>query len=468
MEKDFNIVVIGSGPGGYSAAIRASQLGYRVAIIEKYATLGGTCTNVGCIPTKALLDSTENFYAASTKFESQGIRIENLSLDFNKLLSRKNDVVSQNTAGIVYLMKKNKIKVFQGIASFNNKQEVNLLGPDGTNSKITSDYFIIATGSKPSTLPGISIDKKRIITSTEALALNEKPRSLVIIGGGVIGVEMASIYSRIGTRVTIIEFADSLIPSMDKELGKELKKILSKSGIEILLSSKVQSVENKGNSTLTNYIDANNTLQEIEADYCLVAVGRKPNTKDLSLQNTRITLDSKSRIETDDQLRTGEENIFAIGDVIKGPMLAHKAEEEGVFVAEIINGQKPQLHYNLIPSVVYSWPEVASVGETEEQLKEKGIEYRVGKFPFSASGRARASGDKDGFSKVLTGVKYGEVLGVHIIGPRAADLIAQAVIGIHYETTDEDMFRFTYAHPTYSETLKEAYKMASGQGSLNI
>lgn len=468
METNFNIAVIGSGPGGYSAAIRSAQLGYKVAIIEKYSTLGGTCTNVGCIPSKALLDSTENFHAATSKFDAQGIEIGNLNLNFPKLIARKNDVVKQNTSGLDYLMKKNKIQVFEGTGSFLSNTEIVVAKNDNSKINLRSDYFVIATGSKPSSLPGVEIDKKRIITSTEALSLTEKPESIVIIGGGVIGVEMASIYSRIGTKVTILEYANNLIPTMDNELGKELQKVLSKTNVDTLLNHKVQTVKNNGKNVSVKFLDANNETKELSADYCLVAVGRKPFTKNLGLENTNIITNSKGQIETNEFLQTSEKNIYAIGDVIKGPMLAHKAEEEGIFVAEIINGQKPTVHYNLIPGVVYSWPEVASVGFTEEQLKEQGIEYHKGKFPFMASGRARASGDKDGFAKVLTGAKYGEVLGVHIIGARAADLIAQAVIGIHYETTDEDMFRFSYAHPTYSETLKEAYKIASGQGSLNI
>ena len=468
MATEFDVVVIGSGPGGYVAAIRASQLGYKTAIIEKYSVLGGTCTNVGCIPSKALLDTSEHFHTAQTKFMAHGIELDNLKINFGQLMKRKDDVVKQNTSGLSYLMKKNKIEVFEGTAAFVNNKEISIAKNDGAAVSVKSSYFIIATGSKPSSIKGVDIDKQRIISSTGALALKEKPGSMAIIGGGVIGVEMASIFSRIGVKVTIIEYADSLIPTMDKDLGKELKKILSKSGIEILLSHKVQSAANKGSHVTVNYLDSSDAAQQITADYCLVAVGRKPYTEGLGLEHTKVSLDEKGRIKTNEQLQTAEQNIYAIGDVIAGPMLAHKAEEEGVYVAEIINGQKPHLDYKLIPGVVYTWPEVASVGSTEEELKKENVGYKTGKFPFLASGRARAAMEPDGFVKVLSGKKYGEILGVHIIGPRAADLVATAVTGMHYETTDEDMFRMSYAHPTYSEALKEAFLIASGQGALNL
>ncbi|MDO1449706.1 dihydrolipoyl dehydrogenase [Rhodocytophaga aerolata] len=468
METDFDIVVIGSGPGGYTAAIRAAQLGYKTAIIEKYHTLGGTCTNVGCIPAKALLDSTEHYHQALSKFQLHGIQLSELHINFTQLINRKEQVVKQNTSGLDYLMKKNNIQVVRGVASFQSNKQVKVTGENNSETTLSSKYFIIATGSKPATIRGVALDKKRIISSTEALSLKTKPDSIIIIGGGVIGVEMASIYARIGVAVTIIEYMDSLIPSMDRELGKELKKILAKTGVTILLTHKVQSVVNNGNHVVVNYLDTTDTPYETRADYCLVAVGRNPYTKGLGLENTQIELDEKGRIKTDKQLRTAEENIYAIGDVINGPMLAHKAEEDAVFVAETINGQKPHLNYLLVPNVVYTWPEVASVGYTEEELKKDNIAYRVGKFPFQASGRARAAMDTEGFVKVLSEPKYGELLGVHIIGPRAADLIAQPVTGMHYEITDEDMFRMSYAHPTYAEAIKEACLIASGQGSINI
>jgi len=468
METKFDIVVIGSGPGGYASAIRASQLGYKTALVEKYSTLGGTCTNVGCIPTKALLDSTEHYHTAEVKFKTFGIEIGKLQLDFTQLIKRKTEVIEQNTAGLNYLMNKNKITVFQGTASFTDNTNINITAADGSQSAVSATHYIIATGSKPATIPGVIIDKTRIITSTEALSLSAKPKSMVIIGGGVIGVEMASIYARIGVEVTIIEYADSLIPTMDRELGKELKKLFTKQDIKILLSHKVQSAQNNGDSATVKFLDAKGEPHEITAEYCLVAVGRKPYTEGLGLENTSVKLDDKGRISTNEHLQTSQENIYAIGDVVAGAMLAHKAEEEGIFVAETINGQKPHINYKLIPGVVYTWPEVASVGYTEEELKELKMEYRVGKFPFSASARARAAMEKDGFAKVLSEPKYGEILGVHVIGPRAADLVAQGVIGMEYEVTDEDMFRISYAHPTYSEALKEAYLIASGQGAINI
>ncbi|MCC3214662.1 dihydrolipoyl dehydrogenase [Chryseobacterium sp. X308] len=463
----YDIAVIGSGPGGYVAAIRSAQLGYKTVIIEKYDTLGGTCTNVGCIPTKALLDSTHHYSEAQHQFNEHGIKLDHIELDFSQMYRRKADVVSKNTGGLDFLMSKNNITRLQGTAGFINNSTIRVV--NGSEVKeITARYYIIATGSKPSTIPGVEIDKKRIITSTEALSLKEKPESMIIIGGGVIGVEMASIFNRIGTKVTILEYADYLIAAMDHELGKSLQKILKKGGIDIRLNHAVYKTEDTGSAAKVFFKDNNGTEGELEADYVLVAVGRSPYIKGLDLENTDVQLDERGFIKVDENSRTSASNIYAIGDVIGGAMLAHKAEEEGVFVVETINGQKRPIHYNRIPSVVYTWPEVASVGYTEEYLKQNNIAYNVGKFPFSASARARASMDMEGFAKVLVDPKYGEVLGVHIIGARAADLIAQGVIAQEYEVTAEDMFRISYAHPTYSETLKEAYLIASGQGAINI
>ena len=467
MNNQYDIVVIGSGPGGYVSAIRASQLGYKVAIVEKYNTLGGTCTNVGCIPAKALLDSSEHYHQAQEQFKMHGINLDNLSLDFSQFIQRKSEVVRQNTAGLSYLMKKNKIDVHQGTGSFINQTQLKVSATD-QETTLTSKYFIIATGSKPSSVPGVIIDKKRIITSTESLSLPSRPDSMIIIGGGVIGVELASVYARIGTRVTIIEYTDSLIPTMDRELGKALFKTLSKLHINILLKNKVQSAVNTGSSATVTFLNEEGKEQELTADYCLVAVGRRAYTDGLNLSAVGIETEKTGKIKVNVQLQTIVPNIYAIGDVIDGPMLAHKAEDEGTFVAEVIDGQKPHINYKLIPGVVYTWPEVASSGATEEDLKAKGVEYTVGKFPYSASARARASMDTDGFVKVLVSPKYGEVLGVHIIGPRAADVIAQAVVGMEYEVTARDMYHISYAHPTYSEALKDAYLMAAGQGAINI
>lgn len=463
----YDIAVIGSGPGGYVAAIRSAQLGYKTVIIEKYDTLGGTCTNVGCIPTKALLDSTHHYAEAQHQFKEHGIRLDTIELDFSQMYKRKAEVVSKNTGGLDFLMNKNKITRLKGTASFINNSTLKILS-ESEIKEITAQHYIIATGSKPSTIPGVDIDKKRIITSTEALSLQEKPESMVIIGGGVIGVEMASIFNRIGTKVTILEYADHLISTMDHELGKSMQKILKKEGIDIRLNQSVYKTQNVGSKGKVFFKDKNVTEGELEADYILVAVGRSPYVKGLGLENTDVQLDERGFIKINENNQTSVPAIYAIGDVIGGAMLAHKAEEEGVFVAETINGQKRHIHYNRIPSVVYTWPEVASVGYTEEYLKQNNIAYNTGKFPFSASARARASMDMEGFAKVLVDPKYGEVLGVHIIGARAADLIAQGVIAQEYEVTAEDMFRISYAHPTYSETLKEAYLIASGQGAINI
>jgi len=466
--KEFDIVVIGSGPGGYTGAIRAAQLGYKVAIVEKYSVLGGTCTNVGCIPAKALLDSTEHFHNAKEKFQAHGIEINNgLSLNFGQMIKRKTEVVKSNTSGLAYLMKKNRIEVFTGTGSFIDKNSLKVSGA-GEAVTLKSNYFIIATGSKPSSIPGVTIDKKRIISSTESLSLAALPKSMVVIGGGVIGVEMASVFARLGTSVTIIEYTDSLIPTMDRELGKALGKSLSKLGVQSLLSHKVKSAVNTGEQAMVKFEDAGGEEREISADYCLVAVGRKAYTDGLNLEGIGVEKEANGKIKVDAQLRTSIDHIYAIGDVISGAMLAHKAEDEGVFVAEVINGQKPHIRYELIPGVVYTWPEVASVGSTEEELKAKGIAYHKGSFPYSASGRARAAGDTDGFAKVLVDPKYGEILGVHLIGPRAADVIAQAVVSMEYEMTAEDMFRISWAHPTYAEALNDAYLMASGQGAINI
>lgn len=467
MENQYDIVVIGSGPGGYVSAIRAAQLGYRVAIVEKYNTLGGTCTNVGCIPAKALLDSSEHYHQAKDQFQAYGIQIDHLGLDFTQFIKRKSEVVQQNTSGLIYLMKKNKIDVHTGVGSFVDTNHLKVNSAD-KETVLTSRYFVIATGSKPSSIPGVNIDKQRIITSTEGLSLAARPTSMVIIGGGVIGVEMASVYARIGTEVTIIEYTDSLIPTMDKELGKALQKTLSKLNIRVLLNSKVQSATNEGTSASVQFLDAAGQTQHMTADYCMVAVGRRAYTEGLNLSAVGIAPEKNGKIKVNAQLQTSVPNIYAIGDVIDGPMLAHKAEEEGTFVAEAIHGLKPHIKYEFIPSVVYTWPEVAAAGATEEQLKAQGITYKVGKFPYLASARARASMDTDGFVKVLVSPQYGEVLGVHIIGPRAADVIAQCVVSMEYEITAGELAHLCYAHPTYSEALKDAYLIATGQGAINI
>lgn len=466
--EQYDLAVIGSGPGGYIAAIRGAQLGYKTAIIEKYNTLGGTCTNVGCIPTKALLDSTHHYHDLLHKFETHGITAGNVQLNFEQMYKRKKDVVQKNTQGLDYLMKKNKITRLTGTGSFVDNATLQVTGSNGAKTVVKAGKYIIATGSKPVTIPGVTIDKKRIITSTEALSLTGQPKNIIIIGGGVIGVEMASIFNRIGTAVTILEYAPHLISTMDHELGDTLKKILAKEGITIQLEQAVYKAENLGNSARVWFRDKAGKEQTLDADYVLVAVGRKPYTANLGLENTGVKLNAKGAVVTNSDLQTDVPDIYAIGDVVGGNMLAHKAEEEALYVVEKMKGQKPHIHYNRIPGVVYTWPEVAGVGATEEELKQQGIPYNVGKFPFSANARARAGMDTEGFAKVLSDPQYGEVLGVHIIGARAADMIAQGVGGMEFEITVNELSRISYAHPTYSEVLKEAFITSAGRPSLNI
>jgi len=472
----YDVTVIGSGPGGYVAAIRCAQLGMKTAIIERYATLGGTCTNVGCIPSKALLDSTEHYYNAKNHFAAHGINLENLSVDFPKMISRKNEVVKTNTSGLNFLMKKNKIDVHQGHASFISKNKISMKKEDGSTEEIETEKVIIATGSKPSSFPGIEIDKKRIITSTEALTLTEIPKDMTVIGGGVIGCEMASVFARVGTKVKIIEYFDSLIANMDKDLGKELMKTLKNLGMEFFLSHKVTGATTDGSSATVsaeNISASSKALAderekvEFKSDYCLVAVGRRPYTENLGLENIGITLD-KGRIPVNENLETSVEGVYAIGDVIRGLMLAHKAEDEGVMVAEIITGQKPHINYNLIPNVVYTWPEVASVGATEDELKQKNISYNKGSFPFRASGRARAAMEPDGFIKVLADKTTDEILGAHMIGARAADMIAEAVVAMEFRASAEDVARSSHAHPTFTEAFKEACLMTTGNRAIHL
>lgn len=467
--NNYDVAVIGSGPGGYISAIRCAQLGMKVAIIERYASLGGTCLNVGCIPSKALLDSSEHYYNAGHTFAQHGIQLDNLRPDFTTMIARKADVVKQNADGISFLMKKNKIDVYQGHGSFVNPTTLQIKKDDGTTEQISAKKIIIATGSKPASLPGIVIDKKRIISSTEALSLQEIPKHLILVGGGVIGIELGSVYARLGAKVSVVEYADSIIGTMDKELGKELTKLSKKLGFEFYVKHKVVSAENTGSGVIVKAENMSNSeMLTLEGDYCLMAVGRRPYTDGLALENAGLSTDEKGRIPVNAHKETKVAGIFAIGDVIEGPMLAHKAEEEGVYVAEFMAGQKPHINPLLIPGVVYTWPEVASVGYTEEQLKEKGVKYKSGKFPFMASGRARAGMDTDGFAKVLADAETDEILGVHIIGARAADIIMEAAVAMEYRASAEDIGRICHAHPTYSETFKEAALQASEKRALNI
>ncbi len=465
----FDVIVVGGGPGGYVSAIRCAQLGLKTAIVEKYSTFGGTCLNVGCIPSKALLDSSEHYYNASHTFATHGIKLKDLKVDMPQMIARKNEVVEQTTAGITYLFKKNKVTAYQGLGSFIDKNTISIKKADGTTEQITAKNVVIATGSKPTELPFIQVDKKRIITSTEALNLTEVPKHLILIGGGVIGLELGSVYARLGAKVTVVEFSDAIIGTMDKTLGAELLKSLKKIGMEFLLSHKVTGAKVSGNKVTVTANDPSGKSISLDGDYCLVAVGRTAYTEGLGLDKLGITVDERGKkIPVNEHLETTVPGIYAIGDVVRGAMLAHKAEDEGTFVAERIAGQKPHINYNLIPGVVYTWPEVASVGYTEEQLKEKGVQYKSGSFPFKASGRARASMDTDGLVKVLADATTDEILGVHMIGPRVADVIAEAVVAMEFRASAEDIARISHAHPTYTEAFKEAAMAATENRAIHI
>jgi dihydrolipoamide dehydrogenase len=451
----YDVTVIGSGPGGYVAAIRCAQLGMKTAIIEKYDTLGGTCLNVGCIPSKAMLDSSEHYFNAKHNFEEHGIATGDLKVDLAKLIERKNGIVSQTTEGIKYLMDKNKIDVHHGLGSFVDKNNIKVTSKDGEKT-IQTDKVILATGSKPNYFPGMEPDKDRILTSTEALNMKEVPKHLIVIGGGVIGLELGSVYARLGSQVTVVEYASSIISMMDATVGKELQRILKKEGFKFNFNHSVTKVTNTGKGVTVTATNKKGEEVNIDGDYCLVAVGRKPFTKGLGFENIGLKVSDRGVIETNDHLETNVPGVYAIGDVVKGMMLAHKAEEEGVFVAETIAGQKPHINYNLIPGVVYTWPEVAAVGKTEEEVKATGIEYNVGQFPIRALGRARASGDIQGVIKIISDKTTDEVLGVHMVSARAADLIMEAVVAMEYKASAEDIARISHPHPTYSEAVKEA------------
>lgn len=465
--SQYQVVVIGSGPGGYVAAIRCSQLGLKTAIVEKYSTLGGTCLNVGCIPSKALLDSSEHFYNAGHTFSEHGIDITKPKANFTQMIKRKGDVVKANVEGIAYLMKKNKIDIYSGVGSFVDKHTIKVTAADGSEKKLSAEKVIIATGSKPTPLPFAPFDKKRIISSTEALILKEIPKHLIVVGGGVIGMELGSVYARIGSKVTVVEYLDSIIPTMDGTMGKELQKATKKIGMEFYLGHKVTALENKGKEVVLKAEDKNGKQIELKGDYCLVSIGRRPYTEGLGLDKVGIETE-RGQIPVDDHLKTKVDNIYAIGDVVRGAMLAHKAEEEGVMVAEQFAGQKPHINYLLIPGVVYTWPEVASVGYTEEQLKQSGRAYKTGSFPYKALGRARASMDLDGLVKVLADKTTDEILGIHIIGARAADMIAAGVVAMEYRASAEDIARMSHAHPTYMEAVKEACLAATANRPLHM
>lgn len=465
----FDVVIIGAGPGGYVSAIRCAQLGMKTALIERYSTLGGTCLNVGCIPSKAMLDSSEHFYNAGHTFAEHGIQLKDLKVDLPQMVKRKDEVVSQTVAGIDYLMKKNKVTVLHGHGSFVNATTVRISKEDKSIVDVQAKHIIIATGSKPSSVPGVVIDKKRVITSTEALNLKEVPKHLIIIGGGVIGMEMGSVYARLGAEVSVVEYTDTICGAFDSTMRKELQKVLSKLGFKFYLQHKVTGAITKGkNVTVTAEALKDGAPLELKGDVVLVSTGRRPYTDSLGLENAGLAADERGKIPVNEHCQTAVSNIYAIGDVVRGAMLAHKAEEEGTFVAEWIAGQKPHINHLLIPNVVYTWPEVASVGYTEEQLKADKRAYKTGSFPFKASGRARASMDTDGLVKMLADAETDEILGVHIIGPRAADMIAEAVVAMEFRASAEDIARISHAHPTFSESTREAALAATGNRAIHI
>ncbi|MCI5059564.1 MAG: dihydrolipoyl dehydrogenase [Alphaproteobacteria bacterium] len=458
-EKSYDLIVIGSGPGGYVCAIRASQLGMKVACVEKRDTLGGTCLNIGCIPSKALLSTSEKYHEAKDGFAEIGIKAGKIELDLKGMMKFKDSVVGANTKGIEFLFKKNKIDWLKGTGVIKAKDIVEVGGTEYKTKNI-----VIATGSDVVSLSGIEIDEKRIVSSTGALELDSVPKEMVVIGGGVIGLELGSVWSRLGANVTVVEFQDQILPGMDGEIRKEAGKIFKRQGLKFKLSTKVTSAKASTKGVdLTLEPAAGGKAEKLSADIVLVAVGRKAYTDALGLENVGVEVDERGRIKTDQHFKTNIEGIYAIGDVIAGPMLAHKAEDEGVVLAEILDGQSGHIDYNLIPGVVYTWPEVASIGQTEEQLKESGIKYKTGKFPFMANGRARAMNALDGFVKILADAKTDRVLGCHIIGPEAGTLIAEVALGMEFGTSAEDIARTCHAHPTLEEVVKEAALAVDGR-----
>lgn len=461
-ETAFDFVMIGSGPGGYTGVIRAAQLGLKCAIIEKSPTLGGTCLNVGCIPSKALLESSEHFSMATHgDFENHGLKITGIELDLAKMMGRKDKIVKDLTGGVAFLMKKNKVTVFNGTGSITSANAITITGKDGAKTQITAKNIVIATGSTPIELPFAKTDGKQIITSTEALELPKVPKHLIVIGGGVIGLELGSVWLRLGSKVTVIEYAPMIAGATDQQSAKLLHRILGKQGMEFMLNTGVTGVEKSANSVTVKF-EAKSASGEdkkagsIEGDIVLMSVGRRAYTDGLGLESVGLERDKAGRILVDKHLRTKVPNIYAIGDVITGPMLAHKAEDEGVAVAEFIVTGHGHVNYETVPSIIYTWPELASVGYSEEQLKEKGIEYKAGAFPFSANGRAKALGSTDGQVKILADAKTDRVLGVHIVGPRAGDLLAEAVVAMEFGGSSEDIGRSFHSHPTLSEVMREA------------
>jgi len=456
MEKNFDVIVIGGGPGGYVCAIRAAQLGLKTACVESRGTLGGTCLNVGCIPSKSLLNLSENYQNAKKDFNQQGIEISNIKLNIKKMMSSKDKSVQILTKGVEFLFKKNKVIYLKGKGVIFSKNDV-VVYDEGKKTSYKTKNIVIATGSTPASLPGIEINEENIISSTGALSLNKVPNKLIVIGGGYIGLEMSSLWSRLGSEVTVIEYLDFITPGMDREISKEFEKILTKQGIKFKLSSKVTSIKDNSNLVSVEFINNKTSKKEkAEAEKVLVSVGRKSYTEGLNLSKVGVKKDDKGRIKVNNRFQTSISNIYAIGDVIKGPMLAHKAEEEGIAVAEILAGQAGHVNYDVIPGVIYTSPEVASVGKTEEQLKELNIAYKVGKFPFLANSRAKVNNKTDGFVKVLADSKTDKVLGTHIIGPHCGDMIAEMALAMEFGASAEDIARTCHAHPTHTEAIKEA------------
>ena len=455
MPEKFDAVVIGGGPGGYVCAIRLSQLGKKTACIESRGSLGGTCLNVGCIPSKSLLNLSENYHKAKN-FEKIGIEVSSLKLNLPKMMKNKEKAVTVLTKGIEFLFKKNKVTYFKGTGSIIGNNQVSVKSTDNKEEKIETKNIIVATGSDPVSLPGIKFDEEKIVSSTGALSLKEVPKKLVVVGGGYIGLEMGSVWSRLGSEVQVVEFLDHITPGMDKEISNEFQKLLKKQGINFNLKTKVESISKNNNGVTVNTKDESGNKNKFDCDVVLVSVGRKPNTNNLNLDKIGVEKDKKGRIKVNNNFQTNIENIFAIGDVIEGPMLAHKAEEEGIAVAEIIAGQSGHVNYDTIPGVIYTSPEVASIGKTEEQLKEKKIDYKVGKFPFMANSRAKAIDEPEGFVKILADSKTDRVLGVHMIGPHAGELIAEMSVAMEFGASSEDIARTCHAHPTFSEAVKEA------------
>ena len=456
MENNFDVIVIGGGPGGYVCAIRAAQLGLKTACIESRGTLGGTCLNVGCIPSKSLLNLSENYQNAKKNFNQQGIEIGDIKLNVKKMMSTKDKSVQILTKGVEFLFKKNKVIYLKGKGVIFSKNDVVVYEGEKKTSYKTKN-IVIATGSTPASLPGIEIDEENIVSSTGALSLNKVPKKLIIIGGGYIGLEMGSVWLRLGSEVTVIEYLNLITPGMDQEISREFQKILTKQGMNFKLNSKVTSVKNKSNLVSVEFTNNKNSKkEEIEAEKVLVSVGRKPYTEGLNLSKIGVKKDEKGRIKVNSKLQTSVSNVYAIGDVVKGPMLAHKAEEEGIAVAEILAGQAGHVNYEVIPGVVYTSPEVAAVGKTEEQLKKSNINYKIGKFPFLANSRAKVNNKTDGFVKILADSKTDKVLGVHIIGPHCGDMIAEMALAMEFGASAEDIARTCHAHPTHTEAIKEA------------